>query len=135
MPLYEYQCACGKRFDRFLPLARYNEPQTCECGQVAEKRLSAPSIAPDYPAYTCPITGKVVEGRRAHEENLKRHDCRILETGEREELQRRRKRQDEALENTIAESAAEFVEKLPSAKREQLGRELEYGLDVTIQRL
>lgn len=135
MPLYEYQCPCGKRFERFLPLSRYSEPQQCTCGLLAEKRLSTPAVIGDYPAYTCPITGKVVEGRRAHNENLKQHDCRILEPGEKEAVQRNRKKADEAFENSVAETAAELVEKLPSAKREQLGRELEHGLDVTIQRL
>lgn len=135
MPLYEYQCSCGARFERVLPLARYDEPQLCECGKVAEKRLSAPAVMGDYPAYTCPITGKLVEGRRAHNENLKRHDCRILEPGEREAVTRNRKKAEEALETTVAETAAELVEKLPSAKREQLGRELEHGLDVTVHRL
>jgi putative FmdB family regulatory protein len=48
MPLYEYKCSCGKRFDRLLKLAEYDTPQTCECGQVAEKQLSAPAVFGDF---------------------------------------------------------------------------------------
>jgi len=33
----------------------------------------------DAEAYRCPITGKVVDGRRQHRNNLARHDCRVYE--------------------------------------------------------
>ena len=134
MPLYEYKCTCGKRFSRFLPLVNYRDPQTCECGQVAEKQLSAPAVRADYAGYACPITGNWVEGKRAHEENLKKHGCRVFEPGEREAFIKRRASEEAAFEDKIAESAAEFVETLPTAKREQLGRELENGADVTVVR-
>lgn len=52
----------------------------------APKRSAFPTprIASDYTAYECPVTGQMIEGRAAHSENLKRHDCRILEPGEKE---------------------------------------------------
>lgn len=42
MPIYGYICTdCGHEFDRFLPLARYNEPQNCpECSGTARKVLT-----------------------------------------------------------------------------------------------
>ena len=134
MPLYEYKCTCGKRFTRFLPLAQYRDPQACECGQIAEKQLSAPVVRGDYEGYQCPISGDWIEGKKAHEANLKKHGCRVLEPGETEACKRRRASEDAALEEKIAESAAEFVETLPTAKREQLGRELESGADITVVR-
>lgn len=134
MPIYEYKCTCGKRFTRYLPLSDYRKPQSCSCGQVAEKCLSAPAVRADYPGYQCPVTGDWIEGRRAHEENLKKHNCRVLEPGETEAFKRRRVSEDTALEDKIADSAAEFVETLPTAKREQLGRELEHGADITVVR-
>jgi putative FmdB family regulatory protein len=42
MPTYEYECPkCGLSFDRMLPISQYNEPQTCDCGSVATKVISA----------------------------------------------------------------------------------------------
>lgn len=134
MPLYEYKCDCGKRFDLMLPLARYDEPQVCECGKTAVKQLSAPAIRADYAGYSCPISGQWIEGKKAHEANLRKHGCRVLEAGETSAVTRRRQADDTAFENKIAETAAEFVETLPSAKREQLGRELENGADITVVR-
>lgn len=41
MPTYDYECPkCGTSFDRMLPLAQYDEPQTCDCGAVATKVIS-----------------------------------------------------------------------------------------------
>lgn len=48
-----------------------------------------PILLGDYSAYDCPITGKMIEGRYQHSENLKRHDCRLLEKGETRESARR----------------------------------------------
>lgn len=52
--------------------------------------FNTPRISGDYEAYSCPITGKPIEGRAAHRENLKRHGCRVLEKGESREAKRRR---------------------------------------------
>lgn len=134
MPVYEYKCLCGKRFDRFLPLSRYDEPQECDCGQVAIKQLSAPVVRGDFAGYSCPITGKWIEGRRAHEENLARHGCRVLESGETEQAKRNAAAADDAFAERIAETAVSIVEQMPSAKREQLGREIQSGLDVAVER-
>lgn len=50
-------------------------------------------VAKDYEGYSCPVTGKWVEGRTAHRENLKRHGCRLLERGERERAEKTRERE------------------------------------------
>jgi hypothetical protein len=50
---------------------------------------TGPIILADYGAYDCPVTGKMVEGRHAHSENLKRQGCRLLEKGETREQGRR----------------------------------------------
>lgn len=134
MPLYGYRCQCGCIFDRIVPLARYDEPQLCSCGKVAEKQLSAPAIRGDYAGYTCPITGNWIEGRRQHEENLARHGCRVLEPGETQQARASAARAEEALLESVAETAAATVESLPAAKREQLGRELSNGADITVER-
>lgn len=68
-----------KRTGDFVPL---------EPGYVARPR-SGPILLRDYSAYDCPVTGRMVEGRAAHSENLKRQGCRLLEKGESREQSRR----------------------------------------------
>lgn len=64
-------------------------------GRLAEAKdyiatSNGPMISPDIAPYSCPITGKVIDGRMEHRENLARHDCRILEKGEVEHDRKRR---------------------------------------------
>lgn len=68
-------------------------------GKVVEKapgmepdRPRGPMLSPDYQPYDCPITGKIIDGRYAHRENLARHGCRVLEKGEKEAAERDRER-------------------------------------------
>ena len=125
MPLYEYRCdSCGD-FTRHLPLAEYRSEQCCpQCGVVARKVLSAPIVRGDIAPYQCPITGRPITSRRAHEENLRRHDCRVLERGEAAEVEKRRKAEDDALANKLADTAAELVTKMPVEKQMKLAGEL-----------
>lgn len=135
MPLYEYKCLNGHKFSRVLPLKDYKEVQYCECGIVAEKVLSLPQVFVRAEVhYRCPITDIPITSAKAHEENLKKHGCRVYESGETEAFKRRRQKEDEALEERISETAVQIVEQLPSETREQLGRELESGLTPTTMR-
>ena len=135
MPLYSYRCPqCHYRFTRLLKLAEYQTPQTCQCGHTAEKVIEAPAVHADYAGYNCPITNKWIEGRRAHEENLKRHGCRVLESGETQSIVSARAQEDAALETAIEHSADEFIANLPAVKREKLVGELEGGMTATVER-
>lgn len=43
MPLYEYRCRCGGRFDRFEPLSAAAGPVECPtCGETAARRVPSP---------------------------------------------------------------------------------------------
>lgn len=88
MPIYTYACACGKHEVRWLKIAQLGEPQFCGCEKQMERRIDAPMVRGDYEPYNCPITGKRIEGKRAHLENLARHGKRVLEPGETEEVRR-----------------------------------------------
>lgn len=137
MPSYQYRCKqCEKQFDRVLPMSQYNRPQDCGlCGAVMEKIITAPpAVRGDYASYSCPVTGKPIDGRKAHEDNLRRTGCRILEPGESQDAANFRTHQSNALEESIADTAARFVEALPAQKREKLAGELDSGLDVSISR-
>lgn len=83
---------------------------------IEDKRshLSAPTVFGDYAPYECPVTGGVIEGRRAHSENLKQTGCRILERGEFEDNRKNGKqyaqqRMDTAIDKAVDEVAKEFI--------------------------
>ena len=40
MPLYEYQCECGKEKDILLSFGGADQPQVCECGKVMQRQMS-----------------------------------------------------------------------------------------------
>lgn len=69
-------------------------------------------VVRDYEGYDCPVTGKWVEGRAAHRENLKKHGCHILEKGEARDNERNR---IEAEERTIDALAEKVVKDAMSA--------------------
>lgn len=119
----------------FKPLATLNREELCEtCQAPMERQLSAPAIVADYAGYSCPITGKWIEGRRAHEENLKRHGCRVLETGETEQVSRNRQAEEAKLERGVEDTVEQFYEALPTESREQLAVAVQSGLDVAVER-
>lgn len=72
-------------------------------------RVRSFEINPDYKGYTCPITGRWVEGRAAHRENLKRHGCRVMEKGEKEWAAKRR---EENYREACARTAEEMVARI-----------------------
>jgi hypothetical protein len=101
---------------------------------VVEKILDAPAVRGDYEGYSCPVTGKWVEGRKAHQENLARQGCRVLETGEKEQMLVRKAREEAEFDHMIEESAAQTFEALPTEKKEAIAIGLQHGLDVQVTR-
>lgn len=102
MPMYEYRCPdCSVNFSAYKKLADYKEPQLHTCGAISEKVISVPMVAVDYPAYESPVTGRRIEGKRAHLEELKRTGCRLLEPGEKQDIDRKRKAADQQLEKSV----------------------------------
>ena len=136
MPIYSYKCpTCSRKRDVFKRLAELDRVESClNCGFAMNRQLSAPMVKGDYPGYSCPITGKWIEGRRAHEENLKKHGCRVLEAGETESAKRTWAAEDAALETAVESTVEEFVETLPTEKKERLAAEIQSGLDVELTR-
>lgn len=134
MPYYSYKCGCGERFSAFHTLEDYRAPTRCKCGRIADKEVSAPRIVSDYAGYNCPVTGKWVEGRAAHRENLKRTGSRVLETGEREGLAQRRAADEATFDRMVDETVERQFDAMPSDKKEQLTNELLAGADTTLVR-
>lgn len=135
MPLYSYKCSQGHIFERWLPVREYLLPQNCNCGRVGQKViLSPPTVRGDLPEYTSPVTGLAVRGRRQREEDLRRSGCRPYEPEERQDVAARKAREEAVLDASIEQTVGEFIEKLPTKKREELGKDLEHH-EVGIQRL
>jgi len=136
MPLYEYHCdECEKTVDVVLRISELELEQPCHLCQKPMKRLmSAPHIQMDYPGYQCPVSGKWVEGRKAHKANLAEHGCRVLEPGEKEAADRRRKDADKQLETKLEVTMAKETEALPREKKQRLYQEMERGTSATVVR-
>ncbi len=110
MPTYTAQCtACNFKFQIYRKISNRNDPASCEkCKASAQRILDAPRVIADYEPYSCPITGKEIRGRRAHEENLKQHNCRVYEPGEMEEHKRYRAVEADKQLEELAEAAADL---------------------------
>lgn len=125
MPLYDIQCEKSEtRFERMIPLAKFEEPIICACGSVARRLISKPQIVVDQTGYNCPVTGAWVGSKRQHRENLARQGCRVLESGEREINDKRREADDAALDAKIEATVEREIESYSSEKREKLYSEL-----------
>lgn len=135
MPIYLYRCEfCGDEFERIVRLADHTPTAPCECGHNATQKLTAPMVHMDYAGYECPVSGQWIEGKRAHEENLKRTGCRIFEPGEREQFMRRKAQEDGALSRQIEDDVGRFVDGLGAAERNALGKSLEQN-DIVAERV
>lgn len=136
MPLYDIKCSeTGEIFERVIPLANFEEPIFCSCGAPATRVISTPLFSVDKTNYTCPITGRYIGSKRQHEENLKLHNCRVLETGEKELNEKRRLEAENAFEKQIEETVEREIDQMPSVKKEQLHNELVNGkLDLSVER-
>jgi hypothetical protein len=79
--------------------------------QAVDRRsdLAMPMISSDYKAYECPVTGNMIEGRRAHSENLKVTGCRLHEKGEFEDVKKNGKKYVEARMDLAIDKAVDEV--------------------------
>lgn len=135
MPLYDLQCDQGHRFERMIPLAKFEEPILCDCNAPAHRLISAPMFTVDQTGYTCPVTDEWISSKHQHRENLAKHNCRVLETGETEAAASYRAKQDAILDKTIEDTVERQIESFSSDKKEQLHNELVNGkLDLAIDR-
>lgn len=67
MPLYDFQCREGHRFERMVPLARFGDPQACGCGKSARRIVSAPLVVSDSIAPKWGADGKLHDSKASWE--------------------------------------------------------------------
>lgn len=136
MPIYVYKCSnCDITAERFLKIKFMDAPQHCyECGDLLQRVIQAPMVIADAKPYICPVTNKLIEGRKAHEENLKRTGCRVLEKGESEEFRRRKQKEEENFDREIDTTVDKVLAKMPERQIETLVNEVASGIDVAVTR-
>lgn len=115
MPIYDFTCGnCGKTEPDYRTVAARNDPRPCnECGgETLRHHVYRPMVRPDYPGYVSPATGKWVEGRAAHKEDLKQSGCRIYEPGETQAFlknkEQRQKDFERKIDETVEKAAADI---------------------------
>lgn len=136
MPMYDFKCEAGHKFERMVRLVNYGELQHCNCGELATRQISAPQFTVDSTDYSCPVTGRRIASKHEHEENLKRTDSRVLEPGEKEANQKNREAAESAFDKTIEDSVERELSSWGSDKMEKLSNELVNGnVDLKIERL
>ena len=136
MPTYEYECQNGHHFERVLPVARYDEPQKCECGAHGNKLISRPALAwaSREVNYDCPITGAPITSWAQHRDNLARHGCQQYDPEMKKDAARFREGKQKELESALDRTVEEVIEKMPSRKKELLERDLSAGATAEIVR-
>lgn len=136
MPVYDYKCpVCARRQEIVKKIADLDRPEHCpKCLFAMNRQVAAPMIRPDYAPYQCPISGEWISGRAAHEENLKKHGCRVLEEGEADVAKAAAAKQEEAFLESVGETAARFVAQLPPEKQERLANEIDAGAGLAVER-
>lgn len=70
MPLYDFRCEVGHRFERFVSLARFGDHQDCKCGARASRLVSAPRVMSDSIEPTLGPDGKMHTSLASY-----RHSC------------------------------------------------------------
>ena len=138
MPLYEHICMNGHKFDRFLKLRELDGQQVCECGSIATRLISAPMFSIDatnFVPYESPTTGKWISSKVQRREDMKASGCVEYEPSMKDEMLRRHKAEDEALDKKIDEHVEKEIYSMDTRSRERLVSELEGGVDASVVRV
>lgn len=126
MPCYNYRCAVGHDFTRWLPLAQHRRWMPCHCGVLAEQVITAPLLvkaAPDV-CYDSPIDGRPITSWEARQEDLKRHNCRPYDPEMKTDYHMRCKASDTALDQAIEATVEQEIMQMSTAQRGRLASDL-----------
>ncbi len=134
MPLYDFKCEQGHKFELMVPLAEFHNSQNCACGSAATRVISPVRFSVENVGYDCPITGEWIGSKAQHANNLAKHGCRVYETGETEAAKKAKANADAEFEKRLDQTVEKEFESLPSAKKEALATELAAGADLGYQR-
>ena len=121
MPLHDYKCECGEKFEHFAKIADLGNPVMCRCGKVAARQLCF-SVVSVMPSYQSPVTGKWIDTPRQRRYDLDSSGSREWEGREQETkyAQQREKDFDKILDKSAEKAAVESWQALPQETRRKL---------------
>lgn len=88
---------------------RHGESTCPSCQAVAPYAISAPRVFCDFPAYISPASGNLIEGKRQRLEDFARTGTRPYESGERQEAEKARSRNEKALDQQIDKAVEQTI--------------------------
>ena len=138
MPLYTYSCENGHQFDRILKLKDYKQPQICECGLPAKRKIMPTMVNCDmqpWDRYISPVSGKPITSYKERREDMAKHDCVDYEPSLKKHIKRDSEEAERKLEKAMDETVESEIMKMDSSKVEGLASELESGADCEYQRI
>ncbi len=134
MPLYDFICESGHKFERMVRLDDFDDLQHCACQSPATRVISPVRFSVESVGYDCPVTGEWIGSKAQHENNLAKHGCRVYETGETEAAKKAKASADAEFERELDKTVEKEFESLSSAKKEALATELTAGADLGYSR-
>lgn len=127
--IYVWKCEQNHRFDRYSTVDARNDPQRCECGAMAQRIITPPTIFGSRDIhYTSPIDGRVIDSMAARREDLARNGCREYDPEMKTDYHRRQKDSDAALEKAIDATVDREIATMPARNREKLEAEMQGGV-------
>ena len=138
MPLYTYECPKGHQFDRILSLKNYKQPQTCECGLEAKRKIMPTMVNCDmqpWDRYISPATGKVITSYKERRRDMEESGCVDYEPSMVKHQTKHMEDEDAKLEKAMDETVEKEIMAMSTKKREQLAAELSSGADCEYTRM
>lgn len=127
MPTYLYRCPNGHATEEFRSVSHHTAVIACPfCMTRATQVITAPrfvKVAQDV-CYDSPIDGTPITSHAARREDMKRHDCIEYDPEMKKDYERKRNESQQAFEQTIEESVAHDIARMPNHKKQQLIREV-----------
>jgi len=116
-------------FDKYLPVSQYLDAQRCQCGAIARKIITPPTliIAPNV-HYDSPIDGRPITSMAARREDLARSSCSPYDPDIKQDYHRRIEKSERDLEKAVEETVDRELSQMPARKREKLEAELNGGI-------
>ena len=136
MPIYEFLCVTGHRFERYLNLDHYQDLQNCDCGKQANRLISVPmmvAVQADI-SYESPTSGKMINSYRARAEDLAASNCVPYDPDQKTDHINNVKAADTKLENKLTYFVEKEIAALPVEKKERLVSEMERGMTAEVVR-
>ena len=137
MPIYDYECQNGHRFDRFLKLKDYRDPQVCECGSKSKRVIMPTMINCDIPPweyFESPVSGKPITSYKERKKDMIEHGCVDYEPLQKQ-VTNHMNTQERQLEKKVDDFVDKTIGEMPVRKREKLETELNSGADIAYERI